>query len=370
MEFNWKQFIEFLRLKEKFQVEAITEASFTSFVNQKFNIQINDEQLKEVQKKFSSFKKKFIRSWKTERRIWFKVYEKNSSWLEEGHLLSKPSQKRKGRPEKTFAEMKQRAKRMAVAKVLENSENDPGLLLQAASQCASKLKRGNLNRVIKQVSAYQHDEKYLKDFNKLKSPQVIDDDKAVALMIDAKMSVLDYKKTRNIVNSNGAKILPGYEKVKVAKNKCRPESIEITESLANISWQNLLTHTIKRIVELCEDEIEKEFGSYTGIIPMQFLGTYGYDGSSGHTTHQQNVQEASVATCSLFSTHMVPISLKAVDGKRFWLNESPSSASWCRPKKYELVKESKQHVLKEFKGNEEEIKSLEPIVVPLKSGEV
>lgn len=182
------------------------------------------------------------------------------------------------------------------------------------------------------------------------------------------MSVADYNLTRDIVTVNGVKVLPRYNKVAAAKLQCRPESIEISETCANVSWKNLLTHTIKGIADLCEERIKEEYGISSGFINMNFLGTYGYDGSSGHSTHQQSLKENSVATCSMFSTHMVPISLSSSTGKQFWLTDSPSSICWCRPKKYELIKESKAHVMKEFKENEDELATLEPIVIILKSG--
>lgn len=174
--------------------------------------------------------------------------------------------------------------------------------------------------------------------------------------------------TRNTLIVNDVKVLPRYELVSAAKSQCRPEAITISTTCADVSWKSLLSHTVKRIISSCEDAINQDIGHDETVIDIKFFATYGYDGSSGHITYHQSLNDSSKTSSSLFSTHMNPIQLKSSSGKVYWQNESPSSMLFCRPKKYEHVKETKEHVMTEYKNNVKELAELEPIIIPLSDG--
>lgn len=156
MQFNFKEIIEFLHAKGKFRMDKVTKEATEEFIKEKFSCNLTDLQLNVIEGKFKSFDKSINRVWKQCHGKLDMLYAKKSTLLEEMIQLPvqipEASRKRKGRPEKSYGEKNPRAKRMAFSKVLESSENDAELLLNAAARCASISRQTHLNRVIKEVA--------------------------------------------------------------------------------------------------------------------------------------------------------------------------------------------------------------------------
>ena len=70
----------------------------------------------------------------------------------------------------------------------------------------------------------------------------------LALILDSDLSVQSYKDTRDILSIHGFKALPSYHEVLLAKKSCYPENIYVSGMEFSIPLQNLLDHTVQRIL--------------------------------------------------------------------------------------------------------------------------
>jgi hypothetical protein len=68
-----------------------------------------------------------------------------------------------------------------------------------------------------------------------------------------------YHKTKLGAKQRGANIYPSYDRIRLAKERCYPGSIEINEDKASFSLQNLLNHTLNRLCETFEFDNNMDF---------------------------------------------------------------------------------------------------------------
>ena len=87
---------------------------------------------------------------------------------------------------------------------------------------------------------------------------------------------------------------------------------------------------------------------------------WGCDGSSGHSEYSQPFTSGTVSDGSLFLSSLVPLQLHRSDDDRkiYWRNPKPSSTRYCRPIRFEFVKESNQVVRSEIRRIETQISNL------------
>ena len=72
-------------------------------------------------------------------------------------------------------------------------------------------------------------------------------EQALALYVDAKLTVGQYKLITKIAKLSNADIFPCYDDILKAKNDCYPVELDITEASASVSLKNLLSHMVHRI---------------------------------------------------------------------------------------------------------------------------
>lgn len=366
---SFKEWIENLREGHNFSLSLVEVENFISFCEKKCKRALSDSEVEKLSKSFGNFKKKFGIYWKQCNRSWPKLVNRHPSILEASFELSDARQssvKKRGRPGKSFDEKSGRSQRRQVQHMMNRNEYSPELYIRAAIRAS---KNDELSKALKVILENRNDVQFLRKISKPPKCDVkISVETSSAMLLHADISVNSYNIIRDTATVNGVKIFPPYARVAEHRLTCRPKSIQVTASCANVPWRPLIEHTLKEIVSMCEKDIEQEFGNFQGIIDMQFLGNYGFDGSSNYATYQHS--SGLDLGNSLFCTHMTPLRLKASNGKTFWLNDCPSSVYSVRPKKYEFKKETKEHVKKEYLANKEELEELEidPILIPLDSG--
>lgn len=164
-------------------------------------------------------------------------------------------------------------------------------------------------------------------------------------------------------------IYPHYNQIADAKLKCRPDGIEVSETMAKAPLKSVITHTAKRIVEMqsevIEGVMEKEKTNY---VKSELILSYGFDSSTGHAQFKQAFNEPSTSKCSdasLFATTIIPLRLVLPCGMPIWNNRAPQSVRFCRPIKLEYTKETKDTVLKEHSDLKNEIDALENMVITI-----
>lgn len=120
--------------------------------------------------------------------------------------------------------------------------------------------------------------------------------------------------------------------------QCRPTGVQISESVARVSLQDLLSHTAERILIL-QKEVLEHMENVTECI---LIACQGFDESTGQSSYKQkfDLDEPDSSDSSLFVSTMIPIRLVHSLNRLIWVNRSPQSVRFCRPIKIEYAKES------------------------------
>ena len=161
---------------------------------------------------------------------------------------------------------------------------------------------------------------------------------------------------RSGASRKGCKLYPAYNHVREEKKKCIPamsstgggednDGIRAGDYSAAVDLQELLNHTTKRIMECVGLKSREE--------TLIMISKVGYDGCTGQSIYKQlvskDVELASIAVEeSLFLTCLVPLQIYNKEtGEVVWTNTRPSSTLYCRPIRFQYIKESKDVVMEE-----------------------
>ncbi|XP_053959181.1 uncharacterized protein LOC128869320 [Anastrepha ludens] len=262
-----------------------------------------------------------------------------------------------GRPRLTYDEGSSRLKRKIASDIATSQGHNTAMLFHAATICAKKSKCNECTDCI-DCSLKENiiNVKRKSDCNQ--KPVQMTADEALAFLLENSFSKKQYNAIRAINQKHGCDIFPCYDNVFKAKSECRPVGIQATETSAQVSLQNMLNHTAKRII-IFQKEVFAQFESITDV---KLIVTYGFDGSTGHSLYKQQFEEKVQDTLdqSLFVTSIIPIKLLDSLGRVLWMNSKTQSVRFCRPLKIEFIKESKEHILAENNRLKGEIENLKP----------
>lgn len=201
------------------------------------------------------------------------------------------------------------------------------------------------------------------------------DDEAVAFIIDTRMTKNAYHKTRLGAKKHGADIYPSYDRVRLAKDRCYPENIIISEISASVPLQNLLDHTIKRLWETLDFDDTIDYAEEYS--ELKCICKWGFDGSSGHSEYHQSFldietddttecRQNAITDSSIVLFCIVPLRLTGVTKVSntqviLWENPTPSSTRYCRPLKFLYEKETKEVTKTEVGRVEKEMMELKSV---------
>ena len=192
-------------------------------------------------------------------------------------------------------------------------------------------------------------------------PEKLDKTAGLSILLHQSLSKRQYIGIRKAVNSaSRTQILPSYNQVFRAKSQCRPsDGIEITEVKATVKLQNLIEHTIDRILELVGDRTDEVIRSHNPRRKRRsctLVFSYGMDGASGYRNYKQsyrnqaNMNRSDSDRTSMFAAVLNPLLLKEDTGAIIWRNEVPQSPLFVRPLLIESKAESKE-LVKRYDGN-------------------
>lgn len=274
---------------------------------------------------------------------------KNSTWLdviftvnlEDPTCESEPSTStgKRGRPSKTYEDSSDRTQRRKNKELLETCGLDfilnsylQGLRSQGETEEAFIVEilrvlpmekksdiRQNLLNEAAHLTAYSKDE-------------------ALSIFIELDLNVAQYENLRNCLIAKNCLLFPSYKSIQEAKGKCYPprSSIEINNIKAKVKLQDLLDHTIARILQI--DGVYK-----VGNTHLMLYSKWGCDGSSGQSEYKQVLAEESelISDTNLFIASLVPLKLVNMNtNETVWENPVPSSVRFCRPILIEFSKET------------------------------
>ncbi|XP_059216468.1 uncharacterized protein LOC131994136 isoform X2 [Stomoxys calcitrans] len=291
-----------------------------------------------------NFFTKFKDRWQKARRIKTRFLDLNENWLKNVYKVCKytanneaPScsnMVKRGRPAKAFEDCQPRTKR---TKVQDFCENTSMVLISSAAKKSECL------------------DKSIKAF----TPE-----KALGLILDASLSKHQYEVLRSSAREIGFDIYPSYHQVLEAKKKCYPANVQVQESCSKVSLQQLLDHTVTRILMTKTENEVTELPN-----ELQMFSKWGCDGSSGHSEYHQKFTDPNDSDKYMFLTSLVPLTLTERNNMSTmcWRNTEPSSTRFCRPLKFEFIQETAEVINSEVSRVNDEIKNLRNTVVELHS---
>lgn len=163
------------------------------------------------------------------------------------------------------------------------------------------------------------------------TPEPYSPDKALAVFINANLTIHSYNLLRDQAKMQNCFIYPSYYKILQAKAECYPskEDVNMTEYSAEINLQALLDLTVKRLFKFLENKI-LEVISPSSSFKITFK--WGCDGSSNQSEYKQRMTD-DLSDSDLFCISMVLLNLihvKNAEETMIWENPVPSSTRFCR----------------------------------------
>ncbi|CAH0552515.1 unnamed protein product [Brassicogethes aeneus] len=312
-------------------------------------------QCKEVRKIISRFKAEYKSRWSKASRIKDRFESKNKDWLDVSIAFPKKNENRRGRPEVDFESSSERTKRL---KTKELRNCTPVSVLTYATQMSLR-SEGHVeaSKVLQEITstsperASRYRDAYKKSLEL--QPQCMSGEDALAVLIGGKLSRHQYE----IVRASAPDRFPSYNVVLAAKKLCYPKNVSITETLAIVPLQDLLNHTVQRLIQTIKNVFETHVQD-AELDKLCMYTKWGFDGSSGHSSYKQAFHGPEASDSAVFITCMVPIRL-VCNTKIIWQNPSPASTLYCRPLKIQFVKESTQVSIAEKSRVDDEIKNIQ-----------
>ena len=194
-------------------------------------------------------------------------------------------------------------------------------------------------------------------------PRRFSPEEGLALMLDLSLSKYQYQYLRLAAKKLGSDIFPTYNELRLMKIQCYPDNVEITESSASVKLEALLHHTAVRLLESLPESTLRIMESQLTLVLK-----WGCDGSSGHSAYKQLFSDGRVSDGSLFMSCIVPLRIHSAleDKTTYWDNPRPSSPRFCRPIKFEFIKETEAVIKAEVQRVESEIATLRCAIVQVK----
>ena len=174
-------------------------------------------------------------------------------------------------------------------------------------------------------------------------------EEALALIMDCWLSKADYQTICIGAVFNGNNLYPTYNEVREEKDLCIPHcGIQTTDYSASVDLQSLIDHTTYRLFKILNKSVKAAEKSI-----LVFIHKVGFDGSTGQSLYKTSTEDkisiSYVEEQSLFLSCIVPIKLYIEEsGELLWTNEKPSSTLYCRPVRFQYVKESADVIIQEY----------------------
>lgn len=182
-------------------------------------------------------------------------------------------------------------------------------------------------------------------------------EEALAVMVDLKLTQHQYNLLHNQAKTRNADIYPPYMKIFEVKQECYPpfKFFEVTDYGANIKLQPLLNLTSERLLKICDSNLLENITKPR----IHVIYKWGLDGASGQSSYKQIFQNdpGDVTDASIVMISLVPLQVKSSNGI-IWTNPTPSSTKFCRPIRFEFIKETTDTINQQYSLIQEQIDQL------------
>lgn len=102
---------------------------------------------------------------------------------------------------------------------------------------------------------------------------------------------------------------------------------------------------------------------------LKCIYKWGFDGASGQSQYKQIFNSADSTDKSILMTSVVPLQVKS-DSMVFWQNPQSSSTRFCRPIRFEFIKETKDSINIQYELIQQQINVLKPTVIMVNEKEL
>ena len=197
----------------------------------------------------------FVAKLKTKLRkcnnTWSRFLKKEEEWLQGSiQIEEKRNSGGPGRPEKKWEEYGERSKRY---KVNDLAENHPEALALAAAKSAKLIPgKTDFTHVVKLCAKSDSTASEIrKSMEKKNEPKMMTPEDALSLKVHCDLSDDQYQIIRNSSIIQNANIYPTLHKLFESKSKCYPNQLNISETSAECTLQNM----VNRVAENIECEV-------------------------------------------------------------------------------------------------------------------
>lgn len=319
-------------------------------------------------KNLQKFKYLFKRKWSAANNKEDRFLEKNKLWLNSSISFTAYNAQKVGRPKKDFMLLSDRSKRRKIEKLRKKATHDEILYAARMTQRSSGNK--DVSRIIKDItSTPTRASKYRKVVARAQKNVVKKHtpSEALSIFVEADLTKRQYE----IIYSSNKNVYPCYSLLQQAKKECYPkeESINVTETCAEIKLQDLLDHTTSRLIKYLGEEI-LESCSIEENHNLELLTKWGCDGSH-QSQYKQKFENSADNDAHIFQSSLVPLQLRSKIGdneKVIWQNPVPSSPRYCRPIRIRFIHETKDVTNEEIKYIENQVLNLKKTEISMSNG--
>lgn len=246
-----------------------------------------------------------------------------------------------------------------------NKKGRPSLSFNEGSKKIKKRRIENLlskyraEEVLRAAECLQNQSHNDSDTEEEDIRNIENDHNVLAMYMNLELTKVKYNKLRTYNERlRGSKLYPPYIVIKNAKDKCYPTDVNVNDFGASVNVEQLLIHTTSRILLTLHKEKLYELRDEE----LLLHGKWGMDGASGQQTTRQrwlaetedqstNTDDEIVKNTftdnAVFIISFVPLQLVA-HKNIIWKNERPSSTIYCRPIKFQFIKESNSMIMNEY----------------------
>lgn len=211
----------------------------------------DEKNFKDLKHKLSHFKFQYATRWKKANRMDERFLQNNQSWLDASISFLLKKETKRGRPETSFDFCSERTKRLKTKDLRET--NSLSALAYATQMSLRAQGNPQASKIVKEITTLSPERanKYKEAYKKSLEPQKVSmnsGEDALSVLVDAKLSRNKYE----IVREKALEKFPSYKVVQTTKKMCYPKSIEVTDTCASVPLQELLDHTMERLVLVTE----------------------------------------------------------------------------------------------------------------------
>lgn len=318
-----------------------------------------EENIKKLKQNIAYFKTAIKKKWSKAQRKEDIFLKSNQSWLNGTFEIPIQAQIRPGRPSKSFEELSERSKRRKT-EVVRSAADDSTIIHAAQSTLRAKGLR-NASEILKEITksptrATKYRKAY-KSSSESDKHNVLTPQEALEMFVEADLTRQQYE----IIRKTNKSLYPCYDRLLEAKKVSFPSEqySKMTQLSAEYTLQSLIDITLLRFSIYLEEVLltTSEDDRQT----LTIINKWGCDGSQ-QARYKQMFDNPEESDSNIFLSSFVPLQIFC--GKNYkkviWENPSPSSPRFCRPIRFQFVKESDDVTKEEIRYVEESVKRLIP----------